>query len=303
MDLRTDPGFLGTNAPLIADLTLLAYLLLIVPAMVIGFFFARRKWFEPHHKFTMTGITLLNWFLIAFVMAVSYSDSVAPQIPENLNENAFFFPTIHLFTGAVAQTLATYLVIRMWFENQLPAWFKVKNIKRYMRTTLTFWLLTAAIGVTIYFTWYVETGEDSGSPEPVATEEAIVPGSTEEASSGEITPEPATTEEVSETEEPTEEPAATEEVAETEEPTEEPEPAATEDVGATEEPEPTATEEPAATEEDEPEPTEEPTEEPEPAATEEVAETEELAVTEEVSETEEPAATEEVDEPATTEEP
>ena len=47
MDPRLQPGLLGTGASLLADLTLLAYLLLIVPGMLAGFVFARRKHFEP----------------------------------------------------------------------------------------------------------------------------------------------------------------------------------------------------------------------------------------------------------------
>lgn len=173
MDLRLEPGFLNTSASLLADLTLLAYVLLLVPAMLVGFIFAWRKKFVPHHKFAMTGITIFNWLLIIFIMAVSYSDSVAPSVPEQLREDFILFPTLHLITGGTAQLIATYLVIRMWFEKSLPDWFKVKNIKLFMRTTLTLWLVTAVLGVIIYFTWYsADTAEAGDTPEPIATEEA-----------------------------------------------------------------------------------------------------------------------------------
>lgn len=221
MDLRMQPGILGTGASLMADLTLLAYIILIVPGMLIGFFFARRKWFEPHHKFVMTGIVLINWVLILVLMQVSYREGVLPNLGANLTDPVFLLPTIHLITGAAAQLLGTYLVIRMWFEKQLPAWFKVRRIKRYMRTTLALWLVTAALGITIYVTWYrgasAQPEGDVGAPvatpdvteppiaEPSATEDAAadpVPAETPEAeiapsATDETVPEPAETPEAS----------------------------------------------------------------------------------------------------------
>ena|SRR5258708_10596158 len=129
------------------DLVFLAYVVFIVPAMLVGFVFARRKMFVPYHKFTMTTITIVNWLLILFVMQVSYRTYVLPEIPKNLGLLNILIPTLHLIPGLIAQLLATYLVIRMWFEKQLPDWFKVKNIKVVMRTTLALWLLTFILGI------------------------------------------------------------------------------------------------------------------------------------------------------------
>lgn len=194
MDLRLEPGFLGTGASLLADLTLLAYVLLLAPAMLVGFFFARRKWFEPHHKMTMTTITLVNWVLIIALMLGSYAQGVLPNLGANLSNPVFLLPTLHLITGALAQITATYLVIRMWFEDGLPDWFKVQNIKRPMRFTLAAWLVTVLLGVGIYVTWYVgqpAPAQDApvATQEAVATDEAAQPESTEEALSPEATAE------------------------------------------------------------------------------------------------------------------
>lgn len=199
MNLRVEPGFLNTNASLLADLTLTAYIFLLVPAMLVGFYYARRKKFVPNHKFTMTGITILNWILIIFIMAVSYSDSVAPNVPDDLSDRFYLFPTLHLITGGTAQILATYLVIRMWFEKTLPQWIMVKNIKLYMRTTLTLWLVTAVLGAGIYLTWYTgDTTQASDTPLPLATEEPsseAPPASDESEMPGEEVPEPEATDE------------------------------------------------------------------------------------------------------------
>jgi uncharacterized membrane protein YozB (DUF420 family) len=189
MDLRLQPGFLGTNASMLADLTLLAYVLLLAPAMLVGFYFARRKWFEPYHKMTMTTITLVNWVLIFALMIGSYSAGVLPRLGENVSNPRYLLPTLHLITGALAQFTATYLVIRMWFENQLPDWFKVENIKRPMRFTLAAWLVTVLLGVGIYVTWYVGqpvVAQDApiATHEAIATDEAEPLEGTEEAEQG-----------------------------------------------------------------------------------------------------------------------
>ncbi len=174
-------GFLGTNASLSSDLSLLAYILLIVPSMLVGYFFARRKMFVPHHKLIMTAIVLINWVIIVLLMALSYNDGVAPYVGSSLGDARVLLPTIHLVTGALAQVIGTYLVLRMWFENQLPAWFKVKRIKRWMRLTLALWLVTAALGITTYFVFYTPTVTASGVDvlPPAVTQEA--PQATEEA--------------------------------------------------------------------------------------------------------------------------
>lgn len=185
------PGFLGTGASLASDLSLMAYLLLIVPAMLVGFFFARRKKFEPHHKMTMTTITLINWVIIFFLMMVSYREGVLPWVNYAPADPRVVLPTIHLITGLVAQLLGSYLVFRMWFEKVLPQWMMVKRIKRYMRFTLAMWLITATLGITIYFAFYVRTSRADDNLTPVATPDVtpdVTPDAGAPVSTSEISP-------------------------------------------------------------------------------------------------------------------
>lgn len=197
MDPRLQPGFLGTGASLMADLALVAYILLILPGMLIGFFYARRQMFVPHHRAVMTFIVLFNWALILYLMLNSYRQFVAPSVPGRLAEPSFLFPSVHLLFGAAAQILATILLIRMWFEYRLPAWARFEPIKRYMRLTLVLWIITVALGVVTYVTWYglPFSGRPADStliepvatedPAPVATEDvAPAPTATEEGDSG-----------------------------------------------------------------------------------------------------------------------
>lgn len=199
MDPRLQPGFLGTGASLMSDLTLLAYILLIAPAMLVGVVFARRRMHRPHHKWAMILITAVNWVLIVYLMLFSYTRGVVPGLPR-FTQPAIFLPTLHLLFGGAAQLLATYIVYRMLREDSQVAaakkrgetdltkyWFR--NAKPIMWTTMGLWLLTVALGVVTYFTFYV-TPPARASDAPPTTPEAV-PAVTEAAPAGtpEATPE------------------------------------------------------------------------------------------------------------------
>jgi len=209
-----------SNAPdarLASDVTLLLFIFVLVPAMLLGFSFARGKKFRPHHKYTMTLVTISIWALVLFVMVASYGRWVAPaELGGPFSGGAaHILPTMHLITGGVAQILATYLVIYMWTERTrfqwvVPKFLQTQNIKPIMRTTLALWLVTVALGVGIFLTWYAPGGATTAPPaateEPSAT--VTAPSATEEAPVIE-TQEPVETEEPDEGEDV--EPAETEE--------------------------------------------------------------------------------------------
>ncbi len=205
-------GFLGTGASMMSDIVLLAYLFCMVPGMLLGFFFARRKMFVPHHKITMTLVVVFNWILIAVLMLGSYRNGVLPFLNAQFaGDVRVVLPTLHAITGGLAQLLATYLVFRMWFEKVLPSWMMVKRIKRYMRLTLALWLITVALGVLIYVVWNIApsgagaeiqpavTAEPGATIEPGLTAEpgaTIEPGATADPHAGHFNPPPGATEEV-----------------------------------------------------------------------------------------------------------
>ncbi len=217
-DLRLVAGFLGTGASRASDVSLLAYVFLLVPGMIYGYVAARRQLFVPQHKYAMTFVTVLNWALIAYVMGVSFSGAVPYY--ENRDPSKLIIPLIHLITGGIAQVLATVSLIRMWFEYQLPPLLRYEPIKPQMRLTLALWLITAALGIGIYITWYGVPLQ----PRPETPAEQVPPEGTPEATQDpNATPLPAATEDPNAT--PTAAaPSATEEA------TAEPTPAATEDV-------------------------------------------------------------------------
>lgn len=206
MNVYLEPqGFLGTGASLLADITLLAYLLLIVPGMLIGFVFARRKMFRPYHKYTMTTIMIVNWLLIIFLMLAAFTFDVSGNIAQQPGNARYLMPVIHGILGLSAQLLGSYVVFRMFREDAQKSAAKKrgeKDLSRYyfnraktfMRVTLALWLLTALLGIGNYVVRYevlpafnlgsapaapVETQEPepevTQTPEPVTTSEPSSP--------------------------------------------------------------------------------------------------------------------------------
>jgi uncharacterized membrane protein YozB (DUF420 family) len=152
MDPRIANGFLGTEASLASDIALLAYILLIIPGMIAGFVLVRRGHYF-YHQLIMTGIIIINWVIIAYLMVYSYNLTITPKIPERLGEPGYLLPTIHLITGLAAQLIGTNLVIQLWLG---PWWhLRLEPFKHWMRLTLVLWLITAALGIVYYLITYV----------------------------------------------------------------------------------------------------------------------------------------------------
>jgi uncharacterized membrane protein YozB (DUF420 family) len=216
------PGFLGTGASLLADLTLVAYIMLIVPAMIVGFVFARRKLFRPYHKWTMIIITIVNTLLIGVLMVTAYRFDITGNIGTQPGNARYLLPTLHALLGLPAQLLAFNNVYRMLREDaQIAAAKKrgekdfkkyfFKNAKPFMRLTLALWLATAALGVVSYLIRYevlTSAAAEAALP-PISTPEvAATPEITPE-----ITPDAATVPEIAATPDVTvESPAATPEI-------------------------------------------------------------------------------------------
>lgn len=230
MNIYLEPqGFLGTGAGLLADITLIVYILLIVPGMLVGFVFARRRLHRPHHKYTMTIITVVNWLLILFLMVGAYVFDVADNIGQQPGNARYLLPAIHALLGLPAQLLATYILFRMFREDAQVAaakkrgetelskyWFK--NAKAFMRLSLALWLATAVLGIGNYIVRYevIPAFNLGGAPAaPIATEETTAlppePVETEEATA--LPPEPAVTQDVPAPAETVEPPAATEDAS------------------------------------------------------------------------------------------
>ena len=206
------PGFLGTGASLLADLTLVGYILVLVPLMLAGYQYARRGRHRPQHKWLMVAVTLANWVLIAGVMLAALRGDIAPNLPRQPANARYWLAALHALVGLPAQLLASFIVVRMLIEDRQVSRAKQRgerDLARYwfrgarwtMRLTLVLWLAAALLGMVTYAVRYNVLAVPGPVllADPVATEEApvttpeIVPAP---ASTAEVIPAPAFTPEV-----------------------------------------------------------------------------------------------------------
>lgn len=138
----------GNTPPLGSDLNLL-FQSAIFLLVLTGFIFARRARYDIHEKWMFSAIVLV---------ASSFFVWMAPSYIRNFNLvlSDFYSPgviitNIHVILGTATGTLALYIITRMKLD--LPERFKVKRIRRLMRTTFTLWTFTFSFGVLFYI-WY-----------------------------------------------------------------------------------------------------------------------------------------------------
>ena len=141
-------GFLGTEAPLTSDLSLILTLMFGIVA-VIGAINGRRRRISKHCPVMATG-ALLNWIPVLVVMVPTWVGVIqgTADVPPGIPRVA---ATGHGVIGSVTQLLMTYTVARMyWLEDlppERPIWL--------MRVTGILWILTVIGGVLVYVNIYV----------------------------------------------------------------------------------------------------------------------------------------------------
>ncbi|MDB6015988.1 MAG: hypothetical protein JWR19_477 [Pedosphaera sp.] len=145
------PGFLGTNAPRTADLTLVIELGMGL-ALLVGTWFARRRRYRAH-AWTQSIVVLLNLLVIGLVMAPSFRTQVLPELPGRLGRSYFALATAHGALGMVAELFACYILL-VAGTKLLPPKLRFTNYKPWMRTALALWWLVLILGLATYVRWY-----------------------------------------------------------------------------------------------------------------------------------------------------
>jgi plastocyanin len=152
-------GFLGTNASLLSDLSLVMGLLVAL-TLTVGVLMAIRKRYAVHRWIQSTAV-VLNLIQVATIMVGSFARSAAPGIPARLGEHYFAIAAGHGLLGTFTLLLGVFVAIR---ANELlpPAlsFLRFHNYKLFMRSAYVLYMATTAIGVATYVTWY------TGQPEP-----------------------------------------------------------------------------------------------------------------------------------------
>lgn len=145
-------GFLGTAAPLAADIVLLLEVAMGA-GLVLGAWFARAKRFRQH-GWCQSVIVLLNLVIIGLTMVPSFRGQVLPRIPAKLSKPYFALATAHAALGSVTELAALYIVLAAG-TRLLPERLRISRYKPWMRTVLVLWWLVLFLGFATYGRWYV----------------------------------------------------------------------------------------------------------------------------------------------------
>jgi hypothetical protein len=145
------PGFLGTHAPLISDLTLV---LILVTAILftIGWQLARHQHYEVH-RWVQTGTVIINAIIVLGVMINSFVTHILPGIPGKLLQGDYGVTTIHALIGAIGLLLGIFVVLRA--NKLVPKALRFKNYKLFMWTSYTLYMVATFLGVFVYIAAFV----------------------------------------------------------------------------------------------------------------------------------------------------
>jgi len=145
-------GFLGTGAPLSADVTLAIEFAMGV-TLLLGMMLARRQRYRAH-AWCQSSVVLLNGVLIAVAMIPSFHERVLPKVPEKLDRSFYALATAHAALGSLAEAGGLYVALAAG-TNLLPERLRLTNYKVWMRSVLILWWLALLLGLATYIRWYV----------------------------------------------------------------------------------------------------------------------------------------------------
>lgn len=154
--LRNTPGFLGTDASLLADINLIAHILMYI-VLCLGVTAQLRRKYHWHDRFQIP-VVVLNFFFIAFIMIPSFL-TIAPQLPGKLGDPFYLIPTIHAALGLLTQGIATYCLLAGL--KILPR--KIGVLRFWMWTTFVLWTIVTILGIGIYIVWYTGGSSSAGT--------------------------------------------------------------------------------------------------------------------------------------------
>lgn len=150
-ELLSGPGFLGTNAPFISDLSLVV-MLVSAALFTFGRHLARRRRYELH-RWVQTGAVTLSTLVAVSFMVNSFVVHILPGVPSKLLEGDYGVSTLHSALGTTALLLGVFIVLRA--NNLVPQALRFRNYKLFMRAAYTMYMLAALLGVTVYILVFV----------------------------------------------------------------------------------------------------------------------------------------------------
>jgi plastocyanin/uncharacterized membrane protein YozB (DUF420 family) len=168
-------GFLGTNANLLQDISLVLGILIAL-TLTVGMIMAIRKRYDTH-RWIQTTAVILNVLQVLTIMVGSFFKSAAPGIPQKLGEPYYSSALIHGGLGVLTLLFGVFVMLRG--NNLVPRALKFKNYKLFMRTAYGLYMTVTLLGIWVYYNWYINNPAPvtALTPQPAAQgqSELVVP--------------------------------------------------------------------------------------------------------------------------------
>lgn len=147
------PGFLGTDANLAADVTLII-MLITAGLFTIGFYLARKHKYDSH-KWVQTIGAAINLVMVLWMMILPFRDFIL--LDKGGPREGFFYAVtvLHALTGLCATVFGLFVVLRG--HKLVPKFLRFNNYKPYMRIAYGLYMAATFLGVTVYLVWFVFT--------------------------------------------------------------------------------------------------------------------------------------------------
>ena len=143
---------MGTAAPLYADIVLLLEIGMAL-SLLLGAFLARIRRYREH-ALCQSVVVLLNLTVVAVVMVPAFQGRVLPKLPARLGKTYYLLSSVHAVLGISAEAAALYILLAAG-TRALPAAWRLRNYKSWMRSTLALWWSALLLGIGTYMRWYV----------------------------------------------------------------------------------------------------------------------------------------------------
>ncbi|HLZ20704.1 MAG TPA: DUF420 domain-containing protein [Ktedonobacterales bacterium] len=164
-------GFLGTNAAVLSDLSLL-FGIVVALLLSLGVVMARKRKFEVHRRIQSSAV-FLNLVQVALIMVGSFVRSAAPGIPQRASEPYYAVAIVHATAGALTVLFGTFVALR---ANELvPGALRFHNFKLFMRTAYGAYMTVTLLGVGVYVTWYTGAPREATPVAATQANEVVVP--------------------------------------------------------------------------------------------------------------------------------
>lgn len=149
--LYNSPGFLGTRAMFLSDLTLVL-ILISSTLFTLGWRLAVNKHYSIH-RWVQTSAAILNALVVINVMIGSLLGYTLVEAATNISKPSVWVTLLHAGVGTIGFLLGIFIVLRA--NGLVPRALRFRNYKLFMRVSYSLYMLATLIGIAVYIVTFM----------------------------------------------------------------------------------------------------------------------------------------------------